>query len=279
MATVEENLRYWEEVYDWSESGEEWSRGWGGTEALWTASIEPRVARFLPASTVLELAPGHGRFTPYLARHCQTYLGVDLSPSCIELCQERFPEHRFFTNDGATLPMIEDGSVDFIFSFFSLIHADEETILGYLREFARVLKPQGGGFVHHSNLAEHRAYFRRIERLPRWARRWLFEVGLVDLPQWRAPTVSAEIFAGCASQAGLALLSQETVNFGSRRTIDAFSSFVRADGPWSASHRLWRHPGFMHEAMRVRLRQGNHPSATLLPIEYYGPLVAQRAND
>jgi ubiquinone/menaquinone biosynthesis C-methylase UbiE len=268
MPTVAENRRFWGDVYDWSQGGEEWSLGWGGTHQLWEASLLPRVARFLPAPVILELAPGYGRFTPYLSAHCQTYIGVDISPGCVQACQQRFPEHQFFCNDGESLPMIADGSVDFIFSFFSLIHAEEETMLAYLREFARVLKPGGGGFVHHSNLAEHGAYFRAIGRLPRWAGRLLFGIGLVDLPQWRASSVSAEVFARCARQTGLALVTQETVNFGSRRTIDAFSSFVRADGPWQAPGQLWRHPGFMHEAMRVRLR--GRPSH--LPDPYYRPL-------
>lgn len=271
MATVEENRRYWDQVYDWSEGGEEWSRGWGGTQALWTASLQPRLARFLPTGTILELAPGHGRFIPYLQEQCQTYLGVDLSPGCIDLCQDLYPEHQFFANDGRSLPMIDDQSVDFVFSFFSLIHAEKDTMLDYLREFARVLKPEGGGFIHHSNLAEHGAYFARVEKLPRWLRRSLFQAGLLDLPQWRAPSVSAAIVKELAQQAGLAVLCQETVNFGSRRTIDAFTSFVRADGPWQAPARLWKNPRFMHEAMKVRL-SSRAPTAAILPLDCYGPL-------
>jgi ubiquinone/menaquinone biosynthesis C-methylase UbiE len=274
VASVEENRRYWEEVYDWSQAGEEWSRGWGDSQTLWTASLEPRLGRFLPAQTILEIAPGYGRFTPFLAGHCQNYLGVDLSPSCVEYCQSLFPQHRFFVNDGSTLPMVETGSVDFVFSFFSLIHAEKETIQSYLREFARVLKPTGGGFVHHSNLAEHGAYFATIEKLPKRLQRGLFQAGLVDLPQWRAPSVSVEVFAQAARQAGLDLLCQETVNFGSRRTIDAFSSFVRADGPWRAPNHLWRHSSFMHEAMRARRGgSGLLGSRCYEPLELKGQLT------
>lgn len=270
MASVEENRRYWEKIYDWSQEGEEWSRGWGGTEALWHASLQPRIARFLPAATILELAPGYGRFTPYLAAHSKTYLGVDIAPNCVEFCQERFPEHRFFCNDGQTLPMIESGSVDFVFSFFSLIHAEKETVASYLQEFARILKPTGGGFVHHSNLAEHRPYFQRVERLPKWVSQRLFQIGLIDLPQWRASTVSTQIFSEAAHKAGLKLLCQEKVSFGSSRTIDAFSSFVRADSPWRAEGHLWHHPAFMNEAMRVRQRR--RPTPVFLPQAHYGPL-------
>lgn len=278
VATVEENRRYWDEVYDWSEGGEEWSRGWGGTEALWTASLQPRLARFLPTGTLLELAPGHGRLIPYLETQCQTYIGVDLSPGCVDLCQELFPQHQFYSNDGRSLPMIPDASVDLVFSFFSLIHAEADTMLDYLREFARVLKRGGGGFIHHSNLAEHKSYFSRLGRLPGWLQRSLFKAGLVDLPQWRAPSVSADTVARLARQAGLAVLSQETINFGARRTIDAFTSFVRADGPWQASGRVWRHPGFMHEAMKVRLSR-RAPAPVPLSPDYYGRLVLDPARE
>lgn len=274
MASVEENERYWDEVYSWSEGGEEWSRGWGGTETLWRGSLEPRVRRFLPAGTVLELAPGHGRLVPYLSESCDRYVGVDLSAGCVAVCRERFPGLEFYANDGRSLPMIESGSVDFVFSFFSLIHAESDTVASYLREFARVLRPGGGGFIHHSNLAQHGPYFDRIGKLPGWLSRRLFAAGWVDLPQWRARSVDASLVARLARQAGLGVLSQETVNFGSRRTIDAFTSFVRADGPWTAPGSLWCHPGFMHEAMRLRLGK----TGLGVPALYYGPLQAARTS-
>lgn len=268
MASIEENRRYWNEVYDWSAAGEEWSAGWGGTEQLWTGSLWPRLRRFLPAPTILELAPGYGRFAPYLMAQCERYLGVDLASQCVEACQAKFPEGTFAVNDGRSLPMVADASVDFVFSFFSLIHADPDTLESYLREFRRVLKPTGGGFIHHSNLGEHEPYFRRCERLPLPLRRALFSCGFLDLPQWRAPGVTLGGVAHLAQQAGLAIVTQEAVNFGSRRTIDAFTSFVRADGPWGAPGIVWRNGGFMHEAMRWRLRS----RGTALPPLAYAPL-------
>lgn len=271
MASVEENERYWDEVYSWSEGGEEWSRGWGSTETLWNGSLEPRLRRFLPSGTLLELAPGHGRLVPYLSARCDRYIGVDLSEGCVAVCSERFPGLEFHANDGRSLPMLESGSVDLVFSFFSLIHAEADTMASYLREFARVLRTGGGGFIHHSNLAEHGAYFDGVGRLPRWLGKRLFEAGWLDLPQWRARSVDASVVARLAREAGLAVLSQETVNFGSRRTVDAFTSFVRADGPWKAPGLVWHHPGFMHEAMRLRLGK---PSLGV-PVQYYGPLQAK----
>ncbi len=275
MATVKENLKYWDTVYDWNQEGEEWSRGFGGTEALWKACLRPRIARFLPAHTVLEIAPGFGRFTPLLGEECERYLGVDLSPKCIKACQERFRDKRwsFFVNDGKTLPMIESESVDFVFSFFSLIHADLDTVQSYANEFARVLKPNGGGFIHHSNLAEHAKYFGVLNRLPKGLQRRLFEWGLVDLSQWRAPAMSIAVFEQCCRNAGLTCITQETVNFGSRRTIDAFSTFVRADSPMARTNAIWRNPHFLHEAMKIRAKaEQGKTSDGRVPARFYGPL-------
>ena len=254
MATVEENRRFWEEVYPWPEHGEEWSRGWGGTENLWKYSLLPRLEAYLPANRILELATGHGRFTPYLSPLCQNYLGIDLAPHCVEICRERFPGLRFEVNDGQTLPMAEDGSVDLLFSFFSLIHADIPTLRSYLREFSRILSSEGVAFIHHSNLAAHSGYFQRVGRLPKRVQTWLFDLGLIDLPQWREPTVSASVVKELAAETGLRVLRQETVNFGSRKTIDAFTLLARNDGRWKdAPYQLAENPGLMHEAMRVRL--------------------------
>ena len=41
------------------------------------------------------------------------------------------------------LPMVEESSIDFVFSFDSLVHVEAETLAAYLSELARVLKPDG----------------------------------------------------------------------------------------------------------------------------------------
>lgn len=270
MASLEENLAYWEKTYDWSGSGEEWSQGWGGSERLWMGSIRPRLARFLPTESLLEIAPGFGRFTPYLLKECTRYEGIDLAPRCVHACRKRFPQAHFLLGDGKSLEGVATDSIDFVFSFFSLIHAELDVIQAYLQELTRVLKPTGAAFLHHSNLAEHSRYFHRIERLPAWLKRGLFAVGCIDLPQWRALSVSATLVAKVALDVGLAVVSQEVVPFGSRRGIDCFSTFVKADGTWKAQAIRWDHPAFIQEAWRVR--QATPFAPAYLPSHVYGPL-------
>src|SRR5262245_34586668 len=154
MATLAENRRAWA-VYHWYQDGDEWSRGWGTTAQLWYGSILPRIHPYLPCDHLVEIAPGHGRCTQYLHEHCRHLSVVDLVPECIAVCKKRFAQVArisYHVNDGLTLPMLKDGSVDFVFSWDSLVHAEADVLASYAAELARVLRPGGHGFLHHSNL-------------------------------------------------------------------------------------------------------------------------------
>jgi hypothetical protein len=58
MPTIEENCSLFDESYDWPEAGEEWSKDWGGAQMQWYGCILPRISAFVPAQTILEIAPG-----------------------------------------------------------------------------------------------------------------------------------------------------------------------------------------------------------------------------
>ena len=135
MPTVEQNLFLWGKADGWKDDGDKWSVKWGGTELEWWTSIFPRIRQFVPASTILEIAPGFGRWTQFLKGFCQRLIAVDVSPACIERCKERFasdPQVNCYVNDGKSLAMVEDASVDFAFSFDSLVHVEADVIAAYL---------------------------------------------------------------------------------------------------------------------------------------------------
>ena len=136
-------------------------------EAQWFGAILPRIHLFIPTGTLLEIAPGHGRWTHYLRKYCERLLVVDLSQKGIEACQKRFagsPNITYHVNDGVSLSMIADESVDFAFSFDSLVHAEMDVIGSYVAQLAKKLKPNGVGFFHHSNMG---SYYSRWEgKLP-----------------------------------------------------------------------------------------------------------------
>ena len=242
MAGVDENLTQWSEGWDWSDAGEGWSEWWGGTPALWFGAILPRIHAFVPTGTILEIAPGYGRWTHYLKDMCERLVVVDLTERCIEHCRERFSQAtnlEYHVNDGRSLAMIEDESVDFVFSFDSLVHVDEDVLASYLNQLGTKLKPSGVGFFHHSNLGSYRTAVRMTTAaarhvIPQRLVKPLVEKGiLVNLGAWRAEHVTAKRFVELCDVAGLACIGQEMVSWehGSYKIV-TLSMFTRRGSAW-----------------------------------------------
>jgi Methyltransferase domain len=184
---------------------------------------------------------------------------VDLSESCINRCRERFADCShisYFVNDGKSLEMVSDSSVDFIFSFDSLVHAEHMVLKAYAAEFAKKLRPNGAAFLHHSNLGE---YIRRIEiqsqlsRVPRLYR-LLEKLGVCDnlATQWRARSMTAAKMAMLAQEYDLQCVSQELVTWETRFVlVDCLSTLVPRGSKWSRSNRVLKNAGFMLEAKHL----------------------------
>ncbi len=227
MATIDENLNKWS-TYDWPQNGDEWSASWGGTEYLWALTIYPRIQTFLPTKTILEIAPGYGRCTQYLHRFCKKLIIVDLTKECIETCKKRFkktPNIRYFVNNGKSLDMIPDNSIDFVFSWDSLVHAEKDVLETYLKEISMKLTPNGVGFIHHSNIG---AYSDDISGTLR-----------VENPHWRGPSMSAKLFTEYCEKNGLVCICQEIVNWGKDTILmDCFSLFTRKNSDYATSNHI-----------------------------------------
>lgn len=115
MPSIERNRQRWGTDYRWRDDGDEWSSGWGSVDTHWHYGIGPRLHRYLPTDTILEIAPGYGRWTRYLKDHCRKLYVVDLAERCIEACRSRFAacSHiEYFVNDGKSLQMIPDNVRD-----------------------------------------------------------------------------------------------------------------------------------------------------------------------
>ena len=246
--------------YDWREAGEEWSAPWGTSAAQWTGTIFPRIRDFLPTGTILEIAPGFGRWTHFLKDYSEELWAVDKSTECIEACRERFaaaPHVHCCVNDGRSLSMVPDGSVDFVFSFDSLVHPDRDVIEAYLHELGAKLKPGGKGFIHHSNFGQYANTLR--ERLPEAVVKPLIKAKILDWAHHRNPGMSADLFRALCEQHGLHCISQELVNWRGRRLIDCLSLFERSDCTPLEPTKIIRNPNFMREAARIR-RQLERPA-------------------
>ncbi|MGI8438400.1 MAG: class I SAM-dependent methyltransferase [Chthoniobacterales bacterium] len=247
--------------YDWKEEGEEWSAPWGGSAAQWWGTLWPRVHEWLPTGTLLELAPGFGRWTQYLEGCCAEMHLVDFQERCIAACRRRFAEKahlHYHQNDGQSLAVIAAQSIDFLFSFDSLVHAPRASIESYLAECGRILRPDGVGFIHHSNL---RAYARSFDQiLPAGARRLLTKVGLAELNHSRVADMTAEIFRELCTANGLQCIRQERINWRGRRLLDCISTFVRAGSRRAEPLRAWDNGEFMREAELIRQRSLIYPA-------------------
>lgn len=256
MPTLEENKLVWDSQYNWGQSGEEWSQAWGNSDMLWHGTIMPRIHSFLPAKTILEIAPGFGRWTKYLKDVCSNLIVVDLSEKCIKECQERFnncSHITYFINDGKSLDMIPDDRVDFIFCFDSLVHVEDTIISTYLSHFSRILTKTGAAFVHHSNLGEYLHNIKMqsiITKIPKLLG-YLKRLGVFDdvLWQWRAPSMTAKKMQLYAKENGLQCISQELITWSSKRVlIDCMSIIVRKDSIWFRDSKVLKNPSFMKEA-------------------------------
>jgi len=257
MPTIAWSQQRWSDGYYWglAADGENWSAQWGGSAAQWLSAIYPRLASFLPAASVVEIAPGRGRWTQYLLPHCESYLGVDISELCVTSCQARFSGYRnarFAITDGRSLPMVADSSADLVFSFDSLVHAESDVMADYLQELSRILNPVSGvAFLHHSNLAIYRStasirdVLGAVAGLVYPARSALTRYGVYDWHGSRGRSESAALFERQARAAGLTVIGQEVISWTSPLLIDCISVVTLPGSKWdrdpvSARNRSFR---------------------------------------
>lgn len=219
MPSLSQNVSMWNDLWDWSQQGDEWSAAWGGVSHQWWTTLFPRIQGYVPAGRILEIAPGYGRWTHFLRDLCDELIIVDIAEAAIAYCRERFAgdEHvHAYVNDGTSLAMAADRSIDLAFSFDSLVHAERDVIAGYLGELRRVLAEDGVAFLHHSNMAA-------------------YPIGSYDPNNihWRATTVSAEVLAELARSEDLSAVGQENVMWGNDSLLnDCFSVITRSGSRW-----------------------------------------------
>lgn len=241
MPTVTDNKAAWDGGYHWYDRGEEWSVAWGNPSMQWYGAILPRIRTHVPADTIVEIACGYGRWTTYLLPLCKRLMAVDLSKECIDACRRRFSKDRhaeFLLNDGLSLPGVEDASVDFVFSFDSLVHADQSVLSAYIREFARVLKPDGVAFIHHSNRGEYENFLGRLR------------ARLEKSRHGRDRSVDARLIQKMAREAGLSCAQEIVPWVSTRMFIDCMSTITKKNP--DNSGRVFRNGQFMREAENLR---------------------------
>jgi len=80
----------------------------------------------------------------------------------------------------------------------------------------------------------------------------LQRVGLVDNDGLRALSMTADLFAAYARRVGLECISQEIINWSSKRLIDCFSIIAPLTSKRARPNGVLRNPSFMREARYIR---------------------------
>jgi 2-polyprenyl-3-methyl-5-hydroxy-6-metoxy-1,4-benzoquinol methylase len=256
MPTIAYNRGHWGKKYAWPNQGDEWSALWGGPFAQWHWSIRPRIAHFVPTSCILEIAPGLGRWTQFLLPECEKFYGVDLNPKCVETCRRRFADcghGQFYQNDGKSLDMLTDGSVDFAFSFDSLVHVEEDVLGEYLRQLRMKLKPDGVGFFHHSNIGSYQRWWSWRSRLfPSVVRKILTRRGWMQHHQSRAFSVRQSKMRELCEASGLLCAHQELINWKGSLLIDCLTTFGRENSKLTQAIPPLKNRDYMKAASYIR---------------------------
>ena len=118
-----------------------------GTTAI--ESIMRVVTAFVPdvaRGHALDFGCGVGRLSQALCAHFDRVTGVDISAPMIESAQRlnRYGERcQYLVNHRQDLAAFADGSIDLVLTFIVLQHMAVEYSTAYIREFVRVLSPDG----------------------------------------------------------------------------------------------------------------------------------------
>jgi trans-aconitate methyltransferase len=132
--------------------------------------VDPR------GGTCVEVGCGPGRMTGTLAQRFDRVLALDVSPAMLEQARVHVtaPNVTFLAVPGDRLEGVDDGSADALVCYLVLQHLPSgEVVRASLREFARVLAPQGEAYVQVPVLQGFAGRLRRAVRTPllRLARR------------------------------------------------------------------------------------------------------------
>jgi len=92
--------------------------------------------------TVCDIGCGPGQIAGYLHDLGADAMGADLSPKMVEQARQLNPTQRFEQADMRALPFA-DGELAGITAFYSIIHIPRPDVTAVLKEFRRVLQPDG----------------------------------------------------------------------------------------------------------------------------------------
>ncbi|MBA3439431.1 MAG: class I SAM-dependent methyltransferase [Pyrinomonadaceae bacterium] len=146
--SVAMNREIWRS-WDWESGGEEWT-----PSVEWKKSLTDSVLLkyMTKGGRILEVGPGAGRWTETLQKIAGHLIAIDISDRCIEICKRKFAgcdNAEFLVSNGSEVPLVEDDSIDSIWSFDVFVHINAPEAGEYVKEFKRVLRAGGHAAIHH----------------------------------------------------------------------------------------------------------------------------------
>jgi len=151
--------------------GDDW-----GPEEYVQHVIEDYAAPYLkPASRVLEIGPGGGRYTHHLLSRCASLTGIDVSSKMVRRLLRRFqgtPNAQFIPGSGHDLRGVSDRSIDFACAFNVFVQLEVEDVYGYFCELKRVLTEGGHATIHYADFSNPEGWKYFVENRTRWIAQW-----------------------------------------------------------------------------------------------------------
>lgn len=122
----------------------------GAREVSGTLARARELGLLTGRGTGLDFGCGVGRLSAALATELDQVLAVDISPPMIAEAKRLGrcgPNVTFVLNEAPDLSFQESGTIDLVYSSLVLQHLPRDLAAGYLREFARVLRPGGAAVL------------------------------------------------------------------------------------------------------------------------------------
>lgn len=130
--------------YSWGDPDSD-NGGLGKYKTIKDELILPYVAN----KTVLEIGTLDGKWVQFLSSS-RRVICVDLDKYGFERMSQRWPDFPLesYITKGSELSGVEEGTVDLVFTFDSLVRSPKAVIFDYLEEVHRVLSPDGVACLH-----------------------------------------------------------------------------------------------------------------------------------
>lgn len=154
---------------------------------------------------MLDAGCGPGHWTDFLRRQGADVAGIDLVPEFIHSARQRFPETAFNVSNLRALAQ-EDGSLQGVLAWYSLIHLPPTELPFVFSEFARVLSPGGHLLI---------GFFEGAAATP-------FEHAVTTAYYWSAHTMSCLL-----EEAGFRIVAIDTRHDPMARPHSAISAVLR----------------------------------------------------